>query len=225
MLKKISKKRSISRTYKKFAETHDLVYFGELHDKDHPTVMGATFSTSRMDKHYMHGTVKGFEASVVYRESHFTHASLDTQRHGWTIVQIERLQLAIPYLFINARGCSQQFYQHLHTKFPTLKDATASLRAVNPTFTDMFRVFCKLSDVHFATDFLNDTLMQQLAYYYPLHDVEFDGTNLRIMKQGVALHPRELNDMLQQALWLAELAEYTLQAQKTGVISTPAYAV
>lgn len=226
MLKKIKKTRSEHKIFQSFAENKQLVYFGTVEDKDHAVVQGATFSTNRHDEHFMHGRHNGFDVSILKRTASYQSPKSAADKHTWLVIQVENLDISLPFVFINAREHSWNYYNQLHAKYPTLKEISQSFKSLNPNYTQSFRTYCKLSSTHFAHEFLHDTLMQQLAYYYPTHDVELEGSSLRIVVPfpDVISH-KSIDSALSQALWLAESAEYRLLEESEAETTLTAAAV
>lgn len=208
MLASAKQKRETRKQFKDFAEVLDIVYFGSIKESDEylPT-KGVTFTPTSRDKHYMSGNYDGFEISALLRSTSFETSEIDTIT--WSILTITLTVPQHPHILVTNHRYSKSFYEHLHFKYPKLKNQNHLFNEKNLNFSELFKVYSSLEDARYLVQLFTDLAMQAFYMQFPRYEFELVGGQLIVSYRGEA-SLQQLKEMLAAATWFTEHTEYIL---------------
>jgi len=208
MLKTIKASRSVTSYFKEFAEIAELVYFGDINKEDDICLYkGVTFSPKGKDSHYCHGTINDYDVAVFSR--HSTHAGYGSKEvvSDWTIVATHLKTGDLPHVLLDARKHEKTFYQSLFMRFPRLRKAGSLLTQINQSAALYFDMYLRPENNAVVSGLFDDLILQRLITSFSKYSIEIDNDMIYVFKIGHPAARRELTDMLQETLWLAETIE------------------
>lgn len=204
MLKKKPEKQAIAR----FTEVYDFVDFGRIHNNDGvERLHGVTFTRESKDTRFMHTNINGYEVSFLIREATHSpahHVAIDTY---WSVLSVELLVSGLPHIIFDNKKHDKHFYQSVFTMFPRLRSGKEILRHLQPTAESQFDVYLEPHHAMQLPQLFSDEMLQRMAQYYAKFDVEIQDNRLFIFSRGTPQSYVQLNEMLQEALWLTERIE------------------
>lgn len=212
MIQKFGKNKDSIRVFKEFADIADLVYFGNIKDEDDiEPVRGITLTPKRRDKNFIHGTVNGYDVSVLLREAKVEDHKDHTETHTWTIVKIDLDLHEAPHVFVDGHHYGNHVARFFFTKFSMLRNATSVLGTINKSFCDFFVPYAASEGAFMISGYFSDFVMQRMLMLYQRIDVELYEGDLYLYYNGEPQNVQTLRTMLDEALWLAEHFEYVNQ--------------
>ncbi len=195
-------------TVRKFADTHDLVYFGALtQDDESRLVKGITISNSHHDSHYCVGTVMGRDVIYLQRTDALLGSHTPRREHyTWNILELDlRETLELPHIYIEGKyRHNTAFYETLsmkHREFSPLPDHF--LHGYDPLFAERFVVrMSAASSLEFAS-LLSPERAAVMAHHF--HHFDFEWRNDTLYVYYLSRQPSfdKLNLMMRAGVWLA----------------------
>ena len=208
MLQTIKTHHNVSNYFKQFADKAELVYFGNIiSDDDAHIYKGASFAPNAKDAHYTHGTRNDYDLTVFTRRSTHRSHSNETALTEWTVCSIHLKTSGLPHLLLDSQKHEKAFYQSLFLRFPRLRKATQMLANLNASAGFYFDLYALPEHNMTISVLLDDMLLQRLISSFAAYNVEIDDDMLFVSKRGNPISAHELDKMLTESLWLAEIIE------------------
>lgn len=198
--------------FRKFAEQHDLVYFGRLHqeDDDQRIVRGITVSGQHTDNHYCVGTVHGYDVVLLKRTDRILEAnSTRTEKYSWVLMQFDlHGKYDHPHVFIDGGHHNELFYQTLFVKFARLmKVDKALLGDENAAFADRFTAYTPPDALDDLPLIVAGDVGKTMAAHFGHLDFEWFQDRLIIYSTGRMPTKHLLEHMVRAGLWLADVLD------------------
>lgn len=207
MIESLREKRRLKSVFDEIANAYDLVYFGQtsMHESDDP-VLGVTFDANAKDDHFMHGSINDYEINLLHRSVELSHPALTAANFDWTIVRVRLKTDDLPHIFIDAHAYDEVLYKHIFAKFQKLKAVTGDLLK-NVSFKEHFSVFSTPDTGSKINHYFDDTAMQHMLENMSNIDIEIDDNELILCRNGAPQQRRQVDELINQAMWLAEHIE------------------
>jgi hypothetical protein len=191
-----------------FAENHDLVYFGKLHqDDEHHIVRGITVSTAHVDEHYCVGTAHTYDLIALQRTDTLALPNTNhSEKYSWIIMQLDlHSTYDHPHVFLDGGHHNEAFYQTLFVKFARLMKVDKSvISESSQSFAERFTAYTPPDSLDEIPEFLEKTVADNLAQKFAHLDFEWFQDRLLIYSTGRPASKHLLEHMLRAGLWLAE---------------------
>ena len=192
---------------KRFADKAGMIYFGFIDPSsdDYKPVKGFTVSVSHTDNHHCIGTVNGYDVNIIHRNDVDTHGKTRIVCN-WLIMTIDlHTDLPIPHFLIGANHQDMRAFDHLFSSFPNMHpiDICGDEKITDDEFNTRFKIYArpaKSSDIEKM--FTKDAIRYISAHLWPL-SVEQHNNVLYVYALNENIHPRVLDAMLENGLWLA----------------------
>jgi len=192
---------------KKFADRAGLIYFGYIDPSSdgHKPIKGFTVSVSHTDNHQCIGTINGYDVNIIHRNDVDTHGRTHLVC-DWLIMTIDlHTDHPIPHFLIGANNQDMRAFEHLFSSFPNMHpiDICENEKIADDEFRTRFKVYArpaKSSDIESL--FTIDARRYVSAHLWPLSVEQHDNV-LYIYALNENIHPRVLDAMLENGLWLA----------------------
>ena len=222
MLKTIRGHHNVKGYFQEFAEVSEIVFFGDIKKDDEAHIYkGVTFSPTAKDSNYCHGTVNEYDLTVFTRKASHSLHNETASNCEWTVLAVHLKMGGLPHFVLDARKHDRKFYQSIFTRFPRLRRASNVLNQLNQSAAHYFDMYIRPENNLFVSQFLDDSILQQLISNYSKYDIELDNDMLYVFKPGQPISVKELKDMLGEAMWLAETIEnrahYLSPVQKSNL--------
>lgn len=202
------RQRTTKRTVVAFAEKMGLVYFGHVSQltDDHPLIRGLTLSPKHRDRHYIVGTLQGYDLAFVERTDTIQFPGKPNSYHVWNIFQVDlHTTKDLPHIFIGLHSHSETFYAHLLTKFNQLKKtAYGVFGAPHESFTKKYVLYTEPDEALAAERLLDHTITAEIGQHFGSLTIEISTGNLYVYSDNHITSKKLLEVMLQNAIWLAE---------------------
>ncbi len=205
------------RVIKTFARRFDLVYFGRIDHRydDHAVVRGVTASAHHTDNHFVVGTLKGRDMSVLERTNTIHFPGKSESEYTWVILQIDLKEtLELPHIFIDAFHHNEQFYANLFVNFANFQAAQRLFMQHDPLFNQKFKVYVPTDKFDDVGALIDAETTAMLAYHFTKFDYEIEDNVLYVYASNQHIAERDLEQMARIGLWLADKLE--VQAKFIG---------
>jgi hypothetical protein len=204
------------RLFKKFADEHDLVYFGTVNrqDDEYRLVKGVTVSTTHRDDHYCVGSFAGRDLILLERHDtlRLPHAKKG-ELFTWTILQVDlRPPAPLPHGFLDGHHHGATFY---HAAFAKLSRLTALsehyFATYDPLFVQTFTAYSSLETSAGFTQLVSPGTAAVLAHHFTAFDFEWRDDALLVYLYTKKPAVEQLEYMLKAGVWFAnELESVTI---------------
>ena len=209
--------------FRHFAEQHDLVYFGHLHqeDEDQRIVRGVTVSARHVDEHYCVGTVHGIDTVLLKRTDKLSRAnSTRTENYTWLIMQFDlRTQHDFPHVFLDGGHHNEVFYQNLFVKFARLMKADKALFRDVAGFNEHFTAYTPPDALDELPLIINSETANVISHHFAHLDFEWFQDRLIVYSTGRMPTKHLLDHMLRAGIWLTDILEKYAETQKHPAVS------
>lgn len=209
---------SEASVFRQFADQHDIVYFGRLHqeDEDQRIVRGVTVSTRHNDEHYCVGTVHGFDIVLLKRTDKLSRPNTNrTENYSWILLQIDlRIDHDLPHVFLDGGHHNEVFYQSLFVKFARLMKVDKAQFGIDSQFNDRFTAYTPPDALDELPLVVAGDVGETMAHHFAHLDFEWFQDRLIIYSTGRMPTKHLLDHMLRAGLWLADVLEKYAAAQK-----------
>lgn len=202
---------------RRFAEKHNLVYFGTINQDDESRlVKGITVSNSHRDTHYLVGTTHGRDLIFLQRKD-ILRQSMQKRResYNWNILAIDLSQtLHLPHVYIegNARH-GKGFYETLSMKKREFSELPYGfLSAYDPLFAKRYIVRLSAAAAHEFARLLTPERAAVIAHHFSHFDFEWHDDVLYVYYLSSRPTLGQLDLMLQAGVWLANELDFTQQS-------------
>lgn len=206
-----------SRTIRRFADRHDLVYFGTVNrDDEARLVKGHTLSRTQRDEHYCVGTVLGRDMIFLQRSDILsTPSQKHKERYMWNILAIDLAeQQTLPHTYLEGRNRhGQAFYDMFaikHRELTAIPDHM--LTGYDPLFIE--RYVCR-TPIAQALDFpsvVTPLTAATVAHHFSLFDYELHEDTLYVYYLSRQPSTDKLDLMVKCGVWLADELDKQLEA-------------
>lgn len=208
-----------SRTIRKFADRHDLVYFGSVTTEDESKlVKGHTISRSQRDEHYCVGTVFGRDMIFVQR-SDTVHEAVQKHKedYTWNILVLDLdSHMSLPHTYIEGRGrYGTAFNESFGIRHRELVEIPVHLLVgYDPLFVERFS--CRMPVVHAAElpGLLSPLAAATLAHHFSMFDIEWHDDVVYIYYLAKQPSSDKLDHMLKCGVWLAGELDSSQRSQE-----------
>jgi len=151
------------------------------------------------------------------RTRHKLHGGSITESE-WTVMAIHLRTSGLPHVVLDAKKHDKTFYDVLFVRFPRLRRATEVLTHINASAAHYFDLYVRPDASMQSQILLDDLVMQRLISNYGRFDVEIDNDMIYIFKQNSPHSARDLKEMHEEILWLAEKIEYRTAAAVPALV-------
>lgn len=203
-----------SRVIRKFAEHHDLVYFGTVTTGDESRlVKGFTLSRTQYDEHYCVGTTYGRDMIFVQRTDTLKDTTVKSKKkesYTWNILAIDLQETArLPHVILEGSNrYGTAFSQALAIKHRELVDIPAHMMGgYDPRFVQHFRTKTSVIDAAMLPTTLTPLTAATLGHHFPSFDIEWQGDLLYMYYVARQPITEKLELMLKCGVWLADELE------------------
>jgi hypothetical protein len=198
--------RSTKHIFMRTGEALGFVYFGNVsqHDDEHTLIRGHTLSSSHRDKHYMVGSLYGYDMAFVERNDTIVHPNKPKSSHSWTILQIDLHSSAeIPHIYIGLKEHNETFRARFATTFPTLHDMTDEIYPTSPVHSDRYGVYVRPADVVDTRKLIDEQTWAQIVHHFGHLTIELVDSQLYIYSEHRRITKALLETMIKNGVWLA----------------------
>lgn len=209
-----------SRTIRKFAERHDLVYFGSVTTGDESRlVKGHTLSRTQHDEHYCVGTDYGRDMIFVQRTDVFKHLSGKARRkelYTWNILAIDlRESVQLPHTVLEGVDRYGTAYSEAfaikHRELVAVPQHMMS--GYDPLFVQRYHSKISVVDASMLPALLTPLMAATLGYHFASFDIEWQDDVLYIYYCSKQPSTEKLELMLKCGVWLADELEKTQECE------------
>lgn len=209
-----------SAVARRFAERHDLVYFGSVgRDDESRLVRGVTVSSSHQDSHYLVGTAYGRDVIFLQRSDTVrssNHKKLES--YTWNILALDLKQfMQLPHMYIEGRSRhGRGFYEALAmTKREFGELPLNFLSSYDPLFAERFVVRLAAASANEFPTLLTPERAAVLAHHFAAFDFEWHDDLLYVYYLSARPSLAQLDLMLKAGVWLAD------ELEASSLLSTP----
>lgn len=197
-----------SNTTRRFANRHDLVYFGSVgRDDESRLIKGVTISNTYRDSHYLVGTDFGRDVIFVQRtDSLYAANQKRRETYTWNILTIDLAEHhRLPHIYLEGKSRhGHAFHEAIAMKNREFSELpTHFLQGYDPKFNEKFSVrLSAAASLEFPL-YINPERAAVLAYHFPMLDFEWHDDVLYVY--FLSSHPTltELEHMFKAGVWLA----------------------
>lgn len=205
-----------SRIIRRFANRHELVYFGTVNPSDESRlVKGHTLSRTQRDEHYCVGTVFGRDMIFVQRSDALQSAvSKHTEHYKWNILALDLSErVTLPHTYIEGKTRhGTTFYETFSIKHRELVEIPNHLLVgYDPLFVQRFASRTSVVDAIELPATLTPILAATLAHHFSMFDFEWRDDVLYIYYLSGRPSLDRLDHMLKCGIWLAKELEKSQQ--------------
>lgn len=203
-----------SAVTRRFAERHDLVYFGSVErDDESRLVRGLTISNTHKDSHYLVGSAYGRDLIFLQR-SDALRSSNHKKRESyiWNILVVDlKASAQLPHMYVEGRSRhGRGFYEALAMKKREFTELPIHfLSSYDPLFSNRFVVRLSAAAVSELGELLPPECAAVLAHHFAAFDFEWHDDVLYVYFLSSRPTLGQLEYMLKAGVWLAgELDRY-----------------
>lgn len=226
-LKRIGRSLGSSRTIRKFAMKHGIVYFGTVHPDDEARlVRGITQSRAQRDLHYCVGTIYGRDVMFVQRSDKMLGSKTPTpELYTWNILVVDMSDVTqLPHTYVEGRGRhGSGFRDTVSMKYRTLSEVPVHvLSTYDPLFSKRYSTRT-LSDKNLEFPaYLTPERAAIVAHHFNLFDYEWFEDTLYVYYLAKQPTLDKLDLQLKAGIWLAgELEKKQIITQTPHATETP----
>ena len=208
-----------SRTIRKFADLHDLVYFGTVTTNDESRlVKGMTVSKTQRDEHYCVGTAYGRDMIFVQRTDTLKDTATSSRRkesYTWNILAIDlRETVKFPHVVLEGiRHYGPVFTDAFSIKHRELVDIPQHLmNGYDPLFVQHFHSKTPVIDAATLPTILTPLIAATLGHHFTAFDVEWREDVVYVYYVSRQPTKEKLELMLKCGVWLADELEKTQES-------------
>ncbi len=197
-----------SASTRRFAEKHELVYFGSVgQDDESRLVKGITVSNTRHDSHYLVGTAYGRDLIFLQRTDSIRSSNQKKQEsYTWNILVLDLApSLRLPHTYVEGRTRhGRGFYEALAMKKREFNELPLHfLSHYDPLFSDRYIVrLSAAASVEFPT-LLTPERAAVMAHHFSSFDFEWHDDILYVYFLSSRPSLSQLEYMLKAGVWLA----------------------
>lgn len=201
-----------SASTRRFAERHDLVYFGSVgRDDESRLVRGVTISNSHQDSHYLVGTAYGRDVIFLQR-SDSVHSSNQKklETYTWNILAVDLKEFVrLPHMYVEGRARhGRGFYEALTmTKREFTELPIHFLSSYDPLFSSRYVVRLAAAAAHEFPALLTPERAAVIAHHFASFDFEWHDDLLYVYFLSAKPTLTQLELMLKAGVWLADELE------------------
>lgn len=209
-----------SRTIRKFADRHDLVYFGNVTTGDESRlVKGFTVSRTQHDEHYSVGTDYGRDMIFVQRTDTFKDSSVKAKRkesYTWNILAVDLQEsVRLPHTVLEVVGrYGVSFSEALAIKHRELVTVPPHMMSgYDPLFVQRYHSKTSIIDAAMLPAVLTPLTAATLGHHFALFDIEWLDDVLYVYYVSRQPSSEKLELMLKCGIWLADELEKTQECE------------
>lgn len=203
----VSRSRLHRRTFQRFADKIDFVYFGyvDQRDDEHRLVRGLTLSPTHRDDHYSIGSYHGYDILFLERQDVIKQPGVPDETKQWTIMTADLHRAHnLPHIFIGQTSHSATFYRHVLTKFSYLqKHLPGSVSTYDPRFNAQFALYTTPAHALEAEQLFAGQFSTMLLEHFAGFSFEIHETTLYVYAESERPSAQLLAKMLQCTAWFA----------------------
>lgn len=197
-----------SAVTRRFAEKHDLVYFGSVgRDDESRLVKGITTSNTHRDSHYLVGTAYGRDLIFLQRTDAIRSSNhKKVESYTWNILAIDlKPSLQLPHVYVEGRARhSHGFYEALAMKRREFSELPLNfLSAYDPLFSNRYSVRLNAATAAEFSSLLSPENAAVIAHHFSSFDYEWRGDELYVYFLSSRPTFAQLENMLKAGVWLA----------------------
>ena len=210
----IVKTRMTRGIIENFAEKVGLVYFGfvDQRDDDHRLIRGHTVSKTHQDNHYCIGTVRGYDVMLVLRNDVVRLPSGKEARCHWLIYTIDlHTKFDVPHCYVGHTSRSNVFaaaYRPLHPL------AIGGLGMYPHAFSSNYTIYGAATNTYAIERIIDPQVAEVIVSHFQNVSVEIEGSTLYLYVEAERPNAQQLEKMLSNGLWLAEVIDSRLGVTK-----------
>lgn len=191
---------------KQFVDKFEFVYFGRVdhREDEHQLVRGLTASAEHSDNHYVVGTFRGHDVTLVERQNILHYPGKAPQAYRWLIMQVDLKRGGFPHIFMDAHHHEEVFYANLFVKFGNFEDASRIFGRHDTLFRKHYKVFAPPDMFEEVDETVNPEISAMLAHHFRQFDYEIDDDRLLIYASNTQLSMKLLHEMLRVGVWFAD---------------------
>ena len=201
--KYISQSLQTRSIIQKFADTHSLVYFGNVNYRtdEHRLVRGMTTDANQEDSHYCIGTFNAYDVVFVRRAS-----EVRGTRRYWLIMQIDlRTRFDMPHVCIGPHPGKNGQYDDITSVLHSFQPITLGVfGAHDKRFMQNYTLYTKPSRNLDAERLFTPEITKQIADHFPPLGIEIWDGCVFIYAAQRRPNAQLLDAMLRNGVWLAE---------------------
>lgn len=197
---------SAKRIFMRTGEALGFVYFGNVsqHNDEHTLIRGHTLSPNHRDRHYMVGSLYGYDMAFVERSDTITHPSKPKSSHTWTILQIDlHSSVDVPHIYIGLKGHNETFQARFSTTFPALHDMANEIHPASQVHSERYGIYVRPADVIDTRKLIDEQTWAQIVHHFGHLTVELVDSQLYIYSEHRRVTKALLETMIKNGVWLA----------------------
>ena len=203
-----------SSAVRKFADSHNIVYFGAVgQDDGSRLIKGITVSNTYRDMHYMVGSDFGRDLTFVQRTDNIRSAlNRKLENYTWNIMAFDLSpKIRLPHIYMEGRARhGRGFYEMLSMKYRELVEIPVGfLPGYDPLFMKKFCVRLNAGSAVELPALITPDRAAILAHHFALFDIEFREDTFYIYYLSTRPGVSQLELMLKCGIWLANEIEGT----------------
>lgn len=197
-----------SAVTRRFAERHDLVYFGSVgRDDESRLVKGITISNTHRDSHYLVGTAYNRDVIFLQRTDSIHSSNLKKlETYTWNILVIDlKPGMQLPHVYLEGRARhGRGFYEALAMKKREFSELPIHfLSQYDPLFSDKFAVRLSAGASLEFPALLTPQRAAVIAHHFSSFDFEWHDDVLHVYFLSSRPTLGQLEHMLKAGVWLA----------------------
>lgn len=201
-----------STASRRFAERHDLVYFGSVgRDDESRLVRGVTISNTHQDSHYLVGTTYGRDVIFLQRSDSVRSANQKRlETYTWNILAVDlREFMHLPHMYVEGRARhGRGFHEALAMTKREFNELPFNfLSSYDPLFSDRFVVRLPAAASYEFPSLLTPERAAIIAHHFSAFDFEWHDDVLYVYFLSSRPSLTQLELMLKAGVWLADELE------------------
>ncbi len=193
-----------------FAEQVGLVYFGyvDQRDDEHRLIRGHTVSQTHQDNHYCIGTVRGYDVMLALRNDVVRLPNGKDARCHWLIYTIDlHAKVDVPHCYIGHKSRDAVFAASYRQLQPL---AVGGLGVYPHAFSSNYTIYGAATNAYVIERMIDPQVAEVLATHFQGVSVEVEDNTLYLYIEAERPHAAQLEKMLSNGLWLAEVIDARL---------------
>jgi len=196
-------RQRLNRILKKISKAYDLVSFDAGHRSYYGETIGGISKNHTMhDQFAAHGSIDGFEISLVKRT--FTLQSIigSDEELSWIIIKAYLPGLVLPRFFLSGGDHDVELIRHLAYRYGNL---VSNHHDVNhhQNLPNGLDLFCQRHSAHLLDYYLSEASLRYLQNRYSALSLEVEPEAVYTYLESDQADMRSTNQAIEAALWLA----------------------
>lgn len=202
----LSDRASRKRAAMKFAQTHNLIYFGssKATSANMQIVRGVTGSIDQQDRNICIGTHAGYDIVFLERTATVGHPDYPASSHQWLIMGFDlHTHSNLPFTFIGTRQQSRAFYARLFSTRREVRQLDPLMFNAPHHFASHYTVIASPAEQLFLAQLLTTPVTTDMARHQHPFAIEIQADTLYVIAEAQQVNEGLLSKMLHYGLWIA----------------------